>query len=92
MDGVLDIYDLGVVITHLIPNMSGRAQEGEAPPPPRKRAAGRSPIPPSVRSRAPGPARGLLGSWQSYRDDTPIHCVSTEPKYSIVRRHLWIQR
>jgi hypothetical protein len=27
MDGVLDIYDLGVVITHLISKMSGKARE-----------------------------------------------------------------
>jgi hypothetical protein len=29
MDGVLDIYDLGVVIAHLIVKMSGRVQRGE---------------------------------------------------------------
>ncbi|MGQ9853339.1 MAG: HNH endonuclease, partial [Candidatus Oleimicrobiaceae bacterium] len=40
MDGILDIYDLGVVITHLIARMSEKAQEGEAPPPPKKRSAG----------------------------------------------------
>ncbi len=32
MDGVLDIYDLGVVITHLIARMSGKAQAGTPPP------------------------------------------------------------
>lgn len=31
MDGVLDIYDLGVVLTHLITKMSGAAQQGSAP-------------------------------------------------------------
>jgi len=40
MDGVLDIHDLGVVITHLIAKMSEKAQRGDAPPPPRNRAAG----------------------------------------------------
>ena len=40
MDGVLDIYDLGVVITHLISKISEKAQKGESPPPlPRKDAA-----------------------------------------------------
>lgn len=39
MDGILDIYDLGVVITQLITKMSEKAQRGEAPPP-KKRAAG----------------------------------------------------
>jgi hypothetical protein len=33
MDGVLDIYDLGVVITHLIMKMSG-ASQGSPPPKP----------------------------------------------------------
>jgi hypothetical protein len=28
MDGVLDIYDLGVVITHLITKMSGKGHRG----------------------------------------------------------------
>jgi hypothetical protein len=41
MDGVLDIYDLGVVITHLISKISEKARKGESPPPlPRKGAAG----------------------------------------------------
>jgi hypothetical protein len=40
MDGVLDIYDLGVVITHLIAKMSEKAQKVEAPPPPRKSTVG----------------------------------------------------
>lgn len=35
MDGVLDIYDLGVVITHLITRISGKAQQKPAPKPPR---------------------------------------------------------
>ena len=33
MDGALDIYDLGVVITHLISKMSDRAGKGDPPPP-----------------------------------------------------------
>jgi hypothetical protein len=37
MDGVLDIYDLGVVVTHLIAKMSEKAQHEEAPPPPKRR-------------------------------------------------------
>jgi hypothetical protein len=41
MDGVLDIYDLGVVITHLITKMSGRIGEGGSPPS-RRPAAGAS--------------------------------------------------
>jgi hypothetical protein len=40
MDGVLDIYDLGVVITNLIAKMSEKVQRGEAPPPPKKNAVG----------------------------------------------------
>ena len=36
MDGALDIYDLGVVITHLISKMSAKAQKGKEPPPPPK--------------------------------------------------------
>ncbi len=32
MDGVLDIYDLGVVITHLITKISENAQRGKPPP------------------------------------------------------------
>ncbi|MCK4394826.1 HNH endonuclease [Candidatus Bipolaricaulota bacterium] len=32
MDGVLDIYDLGVVITHLITKISEKAGTGEGPP------------------------------------------------------------
>lgn len=36
MDGVLDIYDLGVVITHLISRLSEKAQKGGAPPPSNK--------------------------------------------------------
>jgi hypothetical protein len=39
MDGVLDIYDLGVVITQLIAKMSEKARAGEGPPPPKSRAA-----------------------------------------------------
>lgn len=39
MDGVLDIYDLGVVVTHLIARMSEKAQRGAAPPPPKESAA-----------------------------------------------------
>jgi hypothetical protein len=39
MDGVLDIYDLGVVITNLIARMSEQAQKGKAPPPPNRPAA-----------------------------------------------------
>lgn len=31
MDGVLDIYDLGVVITHLITKISEKVQRGSAP-------------------------------------------------------------
>jgi len=34
MDGVLNIYDLGVVITSLIAKMSDKAQKGKEPPPP----------------------------------------------------------
>jgi hypothetical protein len=37
MDGVLDIYDLGVVVTYLISKMSEKAKEGGAPPPPSTR-------------------------------------------------------
>lgn len=37
MDGILDIYDLGVVITHLITRMSGQTQGGPAPAPPRRK-------------------------------------------------------
>ncbi|MGD0273330.1 MAG: HNH endonuclease [Gaiellaceae bacterium] len=37
MDGVLDIYDLGVVITHLITKMSEKAKEGGSLPAPRPR-------------------------------------------------------
>jgi len=33
MDGVLDIYDLGVVITNLIAKMSEKVQTRDAPPP-----------------------------------------------------------
>jgi hypothetical protein len=42
MDGVLDIYDLGVVITNLITKISEKAAKGEGPPPPRqkRRSAG----------------------------------------------------
>ena len=40
MDGVLDINDLGVVITHLIAKISEKAQKGEAPPSLKKRGAG----------------------------------------------------
>jgi len=40
MDGVLDIYDLGVVITNLIAKMSEKVRTGDAPPPLRKRSAG----------------------------------------------------
>ena len=36
MDGALDIYDLGVVITHLISKMSAKAQKGKEPPQPPK--------------------------------------------------------
>jgi hypothetical protein len=36
MDGILDIYDLGVVITSLIIKMSEKAQNGDAPPPSKK--------------------------------------------------------
>lgn len=39
MDGVLDIYDLGVVITHLINKISQTARKGGAPPRPKKRLA-----------------------------------------------------
>ena len=35
MDGVLDIYDLGVVITHLITKISEKTQSKPAPEPPR---------------------------------------------------------
>jgi hypothetical protein len=37
MDGVLDIYDLGVVITHLIARMGKKAQSSPAPEPPRRK-------------------------------------------------------
>ncbi len=37
MDGVLDIYDLGIVITHLIMKVSERAREPAAGPPAAKR-------------------------------------------------------
>jgi hypothetical protein len=37
MDGVLDIYDLGVVITHLITKASEQAQPRPAPRPPRSK-------------------------------------------------------
>ncbi len=37
MDGVLDIYDLGVVITHLISRISDRAREEQGDEPPRSR-------------------------------------------------------
>jgi hypothetical protein len=40
MDGVLDINDLGVVITHLIAKISAKAQKGEASPSLKKRGAG----------------------------------------------------
>jgi hypothetical protein len=42
MDGVLDIYDLGVVITNLITKISEKAQKGEGlpPPSPKKHSAG----------------------------------------------------
>jgi hypothetical protein len=40
MDGHLDIYDLGVVITSLIMKMSEKVQRGEAPPPPKKHVTG----------------------------------------------------
>jgi hypothetical protein len=42
MDGVLDIYDLGVVMTYLIAKISQRTHQGQAPPapPPRKPSAG----------------------------------------------------
>lgn len=40
MDGVLEIYDLEVVITHLIAKMSEKVQSGDAPPSPKKRSAG----------------------------------------------------
>jgi hypothetical protein len=36
MDGVLDIYDLGVVITSLIIKISEKAQRGDSPPPSKK--------------------------------------------------------
>jgi hypothetical protein len=36
MDGVLDIYDLGVVITHLVAKMSQKAQRGKESPPPKQ--------------------------------------------------------
>ena len=36
MDGALDIYDLGVVITHLISKISAKAQKGKEPPQPPK--------------------------------------------------------
>jgi hypothetical protein len=39
MDGVLDIYDLGVVITSLIMRMSAKAQRRDAPPPAKKSSA-----------------------------------------------------
>jgi len=40
MDGVLNIYDLGVVITNLIAKISEMTQRGDAPPPPKKHASG----------------------------------------------------
>lgn len=40
MDGILDIYDLGVVITHLISKMSEEAKKA-AGPPPRSRVRGK---------------------------------------------------
>lgn len=40
MDGVLNIYDLGVVITNLIARMSEKAHVGEAPLPPKRSEAG----------------------------------------------------
>lgn len=40
MDGALDIYDLGVVITHLLTKMSGKAQAAQAPEPPRRKREG----------------------------------------------------
>jgi hypothetical protein len=40
MDGVLDINDLGVVITHLIAKISAKAQKGEAPLSLKKRGTG----------------------------------------------------
>jgi len=40
MDGVLDIYDLGVVMTHLIAKISEGARRGDAPPPPRRKGGG----------------------------------------------------
>ena len=33
IDGVLDIYDLGVVITSLIAKMADKAKKGKEPPP-----------------------------------------------------------
>jgi hypothetical protein len=36
MDGCLDIYDLGVVITSLSMQMSEKVQRGDAPPNPKK--------------------------------------------------------
>jgi hypothetical protein len=35
MDGALNIYDLGVVLTHLISKISAQAREGDSPPPKR---------------------------------------------------------
>ena len=40
MGGVLAIYDLAVVVTHLIEKMSDKAQEGEAPARPKIPTAG----------------------------------------------------
>lgn len=44
MDGVLDIYDLGVVITHLITKMSekARSEQGGGSVPPKRRPVGAS--------------------------------------------------
>jgi len=39
MDGVLDIYDLGVVVTNLIAKVSRKVEAGDAPPPLQKRSA-----------------------------------------------------
>ncbi|NLG83084.1 MAG: hypothetical protein GX493_00430 [Firmicutes bacterium] len=41
MDGLLDIYDLGVVITHLLTRLSGTTQAGREPEPSRRRRGGR---------------------------------------------------
>ena len=40
MDGVLDIYDLGVVITHLITKMSEKAQKGGSSAAPKEACGG----------------------------------------------------